>query len=199
MQQSPSLSCSTALSHCSTSVSLSLHRSTGQVFHGDNGPVVVPGKATTGALCCIATFRASPQEWVPTTWSWNWEHHSRQLLWCSKWMQCWKQLMEKHSHGKAKLEYYTNLNTQKFVFGLKFHRNTDFGHTLIISSDVSLQVSVTSVAFRWTPLWLEIKRCPLVEWFMMAFDVEESALFINSRYTHLTPEIWHAFKREEVF
>lgn len=63
-------------------------------------------------------IQGSPQEWVPRTRSWSWECPSHQLLWCSGWMQCWKHLTAKHSHGKAKLEYYTNLNTQKFVFGL---------------------------------------------------------------------------------
>lgn len=118
-QWSTSSSCHTAESTAPHSPpSFLLHRSIGQVFHGNNVPVLALGKATAGGLCCRATFRASPQEWVPTTRSWNWEHQSHQLLWCSGQMQCWKQLIEKHSHVEAKLEYYTNLNTQQFGFGL---------------------------------------------------------------------------------
>lgn len=95
-----------------------LHRSIGQVFHGHNGAVGALEKATPGSLCCRATVKASPQGWVPTTQSWNWELQSHQLLWWSSQMKCWKQVIEKHSHVKAKLGCYTNLNKKICGFGL---------------------------------------------------------------------------------
>lgn len=112
----PSLSHHAALSHCSTFATV--------IFAPQIQSAGVPwaqralGKATPGGLCCRATLRASPQEWMPTTQSWNWEHQSHSCSDTPGECDAEKSLLKKHSHVKAKLEYYTNLNTQKIVFGL---------------------------------------------------------------------------------